>query len=175
MKKVLVSLCLMFFSGQLMADSGKLEKIRNIVEGVYTMTEWTDGKVSLATETFTGRLTIQNGILIFVTNNYQSAKKVSMTGLGAFTLSQDKFAYGYHQFVTAITDDKGDKIDRSIPSWAADMHLPKMREFTLQLNGDTVTLSNPGGLFEMNADGFVYTDLNTKNVRVWKKTKTPTR
>lgn len=175
MKNLLVSLCMMFFSGQLMADTGKLEKIRNIVEGVYTMTEWIDGKVSLDTSTFTGRLTIQNGILTFVANNYQPTKKVSMTGLGAFALSQDKFAYGYHQFVTAITDDKGDKIDRSIPSWAADMELPKMREFSLQLKGDTVTLANPGGLFEMTADGFVYTDLNTKNVRVWKKIRNSAR
>ena len=68
---------MMFFSGQLMADTGKLEKIRNIVEGVYTMTEWIDGKVSLDTSTFTGRLTIQNGILTFVANNYQPTRNLS--------------------------------------------------------------------------------------------------
>ena len=175
MKKLWISLCLMLSASHVMADSGKLEKIRHIVEGVYTMTEWVDGKISLDTSTFIGRLTIQNGILVFAANNYQAAKKVSMTGLGAFTLSQDKFAYGYHQFVTSVTDDKGDKIDRSIPSWATDMELPKMREFSVQLKGDTVMLANQGGLFEMTADGFVYTDLNTKNVRVWKKIKPPTR
>lgn len=169
MKKLWVSLCLMLLSSHALAESGKLEKIRNIVEGVYTLTEWIDANVSLQPSTFMARLTIQNGVLIFAANNYQEAKKVNMTGLGAYALGEDKFAYGYQQFLTAVTDASGDRIDRAIPSWAADMELPNMREFALQLKGDTVVLTNKGGLFEMKADGFVYTDLNTKNVRVWKK------
>lgn len=169
MMKRLLLLLLAFVSMPALADSARLQKIRAIVEGVYVLTEWKDGGVALDPATVNARLVIRDGVLIWVANNFQSKKQVGYSGIGEYRVDENKFSYGYQQLVTSVSDDKGDRIDRNMPSWAHDMTLPAMRDFALAMDGDTVRLSNPGGLFEMRADGFVYTDLNTKNVRVWKK------
>ncbi len=168
MKRLLLSL-LMLVSLPALADNARLQKIRAIVEGVYVLTEWTDGGVTLDPATATARLVISDGVLIWVANNFQPQKKVGYSGIGEYRVDENKFSYGYQQLITAVTDDKGDRIDRNMPAWAHDMALPQMRDFALEVKGETIMLSNPGGLFEMRADGFTYTDLNTKNVRVWKK------
>lgn len=151
------------------ADDARLQKIRAIVEGVYVLAEWKDGGVALDPATVNARLVIRDGVLIWVANNFQAQKKVGYSGIGEYRIDESKFSYGYQQLVTSVSDDKGDRIDRSMPAWAHDMALPAMRDFALEMKGDTVLLGNPGALFEMRDDGFVYTDLNTRNVRVWKK------
>ncbi len=150
-------------------DSPRLQRIRAIVEGVYTLTEWRDGPIVLDPATVAARLVIQDGALIWIANSVQPEKQLSYSGIGAYRLSDEQFSYGYQQLITSTTDPQGDHIDRSMPAWAHDMALPTMRDFALTFDGDTVILRNPGGMFEMRADGCVYTDLNTQNVRVWKK------
>lgn len=169
MMKRLLSLLLVLVSLPAFADNARLQKIRAIVEGVYVLTEWKDGGVALDPATVNARLVIRDGVLIWVANNFQPQKKVGYSGIGEYRVDESKFSYGYQQLVTSVSDDKGDRVDRNMPSWAHDMTLPAMRDFALAMDGDTVRLSNPGAVFEMREGGFVYTDLNTKNVRVWKK------
>jgi len=153
------------------ADSPRFRQIRSIVEGVYTLTEWREGENVLDPDTVSARLVIQDGALLWIANSFQPGKKVGYAGIGAYQLSEQQFSYGYQQLVTSVTDAQGDRIDRTMPDWAHDMALPAMRDFTLSMDGESVTLSNPGGTFEMTADGCVYTDLNTGHVRVWRKLK----
>jgi hypothetical protein len=150
-------------------DSARLRTIREIVEGVYILTEWRDGSQTLDSGTVSARLVIQNGVLIWVANHFQEKAKLGYSGIGAYRLDEQMFSYGYEQLVTSLTDDEGDHINRDMPAWATDMALPAMRDFALTMEDDTVTLTNKGGIFDMRIDGCVYTDLNTKNVRVWKK------
>ncbi len=152
-------------------DSPRLRQIRSIVEGVYSLTEWREGDTVLDPTTVSARLVIQDGMMVWIANNFQPGKQVGYAGMGAYLLTEETFSYGYQQLVTSVSDEHGDRIDRSMPDWAHDMALPDMRVFALTMEGDSITLRNPGGMFEMAAGGCVYTDLNTRHVRVWRKVK----
>ncbi len=174
-KKIALFTALLLTTLQARADDARLEKIQSIIEGVYTITEWFDGKQSLGADQFTARTVLQQGQLVWVANSSSEGKSLNYAGIGAYRITPTTFSYGYEKLITSVTTADGDKIDRNLPGWAQDMGLPAMREFALELKGDQVILTNKGARWDMTADGFTYTDLNTKNVRVWKKLKDPAR
>ena len=142
---------------------------RDLIEGSYELTEWTDGGVTLTPPAVSGRYVIRDGLVTWVVHKASDGRELTNAYLGSYQLTSTTFSYGYGNRFSFSTDGQSFRVDRQSPPGFEDMALPRMREFTLKEEGGVLKASYKSARFEFSRDGVIYIDDISKAVRKYRR------
>ena len=154
MEKILF-LCLIIFSFSCFGEERSNDhKILSLLNGMYEVVSWFDGKTLHEPPTVSGRWVFYDGkIISSIHNRTNENKNKSSFKWGHGSVVDGMFRYTYTETLNVKGIDKFAKMNRNLP-WSG------MRTFKVTLRNNEIEMTSLNGkqTWKITKDGMVYTD-----------------